>query len=367
MTQRHYNALFRKLFGAAGIVGASVLVGLPTLAQTEVTEPSTEGSYQLAQSSGIELSPEGLEILCERFPLNSRCSGVESEPQMAPMPDSSESEMQVEPDSDPGFGSTPAPNPTFDDAADPSYPDPTYGESIPDAEGTMTPTAPDSTWEPSTATPPMSAPTTESDSVAPSDSAPSEMMVPGAAMPKSADANLAQIEAAPIDPEAPAPEAMEAPAEAPTLEAPAESAAPAPAVETPDAAVPTTPMSSDISDRELEQFANLVPQLQEIEQSARQEVDQAIEASGLGRDRFNELYQAQQTPEAAVSSEATDEEQQSFEQIVGQIDSIKQDVRTQQDEVIRAEGLEPERFDQILAAIRQDPTLRQQLQQMIAN
>ncbi|MEA5515842.1 DUF4168 domain-containing protein [Nodularia sp. UHCC 0506] len=122
-----------------------------------------------------------------------------------------------------------------------------------------------------------------------------------------------------------------------------------------------------ISQEELQQFANLIPALQEIGQTSQQMAVQIIEQSGLSVERFQELSEAQQSPGTTPSSPATPEEQQSFNLVAPEIQSIQQETLTQQEELVRAGGLEPNRFNEILVAIQQDPGLQQQIQQIIQN
>ncbi|GAB4379113.1 MAG: hypothetical protein Kow00121_32520 [Elainellaceae cyanobacterium] len=138
-----------------------------------------------------------------------------------------------------------------------------------------------------------------------------------------------------------------------------------PEAQPPAPEAPQEQVSTPVNEEELQQFANAIPQLRELEQSAQQEIDQVIEQSGISPNRFGELYQAQQAPEAATGSNATPEEQQSFDQALSEIESILQETQSQQVDVIRSEGLEPERFSEILVAVRQDPSLQQQLQEII--
>ncbi|YAF96989.1 MAG: DUF4168 domain-containing protein [Nodularia sp. CChRGM 3473] len=131
--------------------------------------------------------------------------------------------------------------------------------------------------------------------------------------------------------------------------------------------VPQVPESQaqDVSTEELQQFANVIPKLQEIGQTAQQKFAQAIQQSGLSIERFQELSQTQQSPEANPSTPATPEEQKSFNQASSQIQSIEQETLSQQEQVVRDGGLEPRRFSQILVAIQQSPALQQQVQQLI--
>lgn len=129
-------------------------------------------------------------------------------------------------------------------------------------------------------------------------------------------------------------------------------------------AAPQDSPTTEVSSTELEQFARVIPQLQEIQQSAQQQAAQVIQESGLSTERFSEIYQSQQSG-TAPSAEVTSEEQQSYDEASTKIESLEQDVRSQQEEVLQTEGLEPQRFGEILVAVRQDPTLQQQVQELL--
>ncbi|MDB9371962.1 DUF4168 domain-containing protein [Nodularia sphaerocarpa] len=126
-------------------------------------------------------------------------------------------------------------------------------------------------------------------------------------------------------------------------------------------------VQTTVSQEELQKFASVLPTLQEIGQTSQQMSVQIIEESGLSVERFQELSEAQQSPGAEPSSPATPEEQQSFNQIAPEIESIQQETLTKQEEAVRAGGLEPNRFNEIVIAIQQDPALQQQVQQLIQN
>lgn len=152
-----------------------------------------------------------------------------------------------------------------------------------------------------------------------------------------------------------------------------ESEAPAdiqPSTEAPAAPVApgaTESTSTSISDAELEQFADTIPQLVAIEQAGQEQVFQAIDESGLERDRFYEIYEgvAQPSPDVAANSEVTTAEQSSFEMALSRIETIEQDIRAQQENVIAASGIAPERFDEIMAAVLNDPELQLEVQELM--
>ncbi|MDH6100554.1 DUF4168 domain-containing protein [Anabaenopsis sp. FSS-46] len=122
-----------------------------------------------------------------------------------------------------------------------------------------------------------------------------------------------------------------------------------------------------VSPEELQKFASILPRLQEIAETGQQRSLQIIEQSPLSVERFQELSQAQQTPGTQPSSPATQEEQQSFDQVAAQVQSIQEETVLQQQEAVQAGGLELNRFNEIFIAVQQDPALQQQLQQLIQN
>ncbi len=91
------------------------------------------GSVALAQTSTetktpeIELSPEGFKILCERFPLNSRCPGGTTS---STTPSTGTSDTTTTPES------SPSPNPTAPDPATPETTAPGTSETPPPTDST---------------------------------------------------------------------------------------------------------------------------------------------------------------------------------------------------------------------------------------
>lgn len=131
----------------------------------------------------------------------------------------------------------------------------------------------------------------------------------------------------------------------------------------PPAAAPST---TPVSDQELQQFANTVPELRTIEQGTQEEIAAVIQGSGFDEARFNEIYQSQQSPDASAA-EVTESEKQSFTKALSDIRAIEEKSKVEQEKVIQAQGLEPERFVEILISLRQDPALQTKVQQMIPN
>jgi Domain of unknown function (DUF4168) len=375
----------KKLSALMGVAGASVLISFPAWSQSAPADTTSgETPTQIAQDSSpssgseIELSPEGLEILCERFPLNSRCGGgTAGSGELTPRsnPGSLDSNPSLNDPASPGSDQIP-PGETIDPGSSttPPYTRPDGGQTQPD----LTPSNPSGeTTEPGGLTSPsepggLTSPSTRPGSGTtspntPSSGSPDSGSSGSGTSPRGVAPKAELKQASTTDSSETTPDSQPSAAEAPTG-TPADGT-------TPDAS--TAPESVDISDAELQQFANVIPKLQEIERSAQQQLSQAIEEAGITQQRFNELYSSEQrspnTPAPAPDSApqaatpATPEERESFNQVLAEIQTINQQVQTQKIDVLRSEGLQPQQFNRILAAVQQDPSLQQQVQQLLNN
>jgi hypothetical protein len=123
--------------------------------------------------------------------------------------------------------------------------------------------------------------------------------------------------------------------------------------------------AAEVSSEDIEKFARAIAQLQTIQQETQTELLQIVEGQGLTPDRFNQIAEAQQNPQAATDVEISDEELQSFEQAANESTAVRQQTQTRFQEAVQAEGLEVEQFNQILAAVQQDPALQQEVEQIL--
>lgn len=121
----------------------------------------------------------------------------------------------------------------------------------------------------------------------------------------------------------------------------------------------------EISQEDLQKFANAVKKLQPIQQEADTQITQAIQQQNLSQKRFGEIYQARRNPQAKPTTAITPEETKKFDQVGAKIQDIEQATQSKMERAVRDEGLDIQRFNQIFAAIRQNLALLQKVQQMI--
>lgn len=344
MNLRNYLTTLKILPVLVGMTSVSVLASLPAGAEQLTGGDSAPRIAQAeTESSTPELSPAAMKILCERFPLNSRCAGQASgTPDAAPATPADDTTSE---------------QPVTDSPAESTSED-MQEQPVGGAEQPASPTdAPPGTMTPGAVAPepPVLTPATPSSVTPPSFPAPTG----GAEQP------MSPTPAAPPEatPPTPGPES-EMPTSEPSSQAPAGAAPGADGLK-PSAAEPSS-SSGQISDAELQQFASAIPQLSQVDKSIQTEVSEVIGKSGLSQEKFQELAKSQSMPGAdASASSATPEEKQSFTQAMTQIQSIEKKGQSKQEEIIRTQGLEPQRFQQILAAVRQDPSLKDKVQKMV--
>ncbi len=122
---------------------------------------------------------------------------------------------------------------------------------------------------------------------------------------------------------------------------------------------------TDVSDAELDRFTNAIAQIQMLQQESRREMATVVQESGLSEQRFMEIARSQQNPESEI--EVSSQERENFQVAVTEISQIQQSTQAEMIDAVRQEGLDVDRFNQILAAVSQDPELKEAVQERLGN
>ncbi|MEB3826319.1 DUF4168 domain-containing protein [Phormidium sp. CCY1219] len=123
--------------------------------------------------------------------------------------------------------------------------------------------------------------------------------------------------------------------------------------------------ANNVSSSELQQFASVYKKLVTLEQQFQAQIVQVIQSEGFTRERFVEIYEAQTNPQAQPGSEISQSEMESFQQVVAQAQAIRQETQVRQQEAVAESGLDANRFQEILAAIKNSPELQQEVEALI--
>ena len=121
------------------------------------------------------------------------------------------------------------------------------------------------------------------------------------------------------------------------------------------------PQAKDVSENELDQFAQAFREIQVIDQQVQMEMLSTVQEDGIDVDRFNEFLTAQQDP--AQQFDASEEELSRFAAAYQEIEKIQEKALQQMEEAITESQLTLERYQEIAMTIQANPELLQKLQE----
>ena len=118
----------------------------------------------------------------------------------------------------------------------------------------------------------------------------------------------------------------------------------------------------EVSDAELETFAEAFQGMRVLNQRAQQQMIGVVEEGGLEIQRFNEIHTATIDPNKEV--DASDEEQQKYEETSAEITKLQESFRTEMETIISDTGISMERYQEIAENIQNNPELQERLKEV---
>lgn len=115
----------------------------------------------------------------------------------------------------------------------------------------------------------------------------------------------------------------------------------------------------EVSDSELQKFANAFQGIRMINQEAQQEMLSVVEEEGMDVQRFNEIHQAAMDP--AVEVEATEQELEKHQEITSELEKLQDGFQSKMEQVITEQDLSVERYGQIAQGLQSSPELQERL------
>ncbi len=119
----------------------------------------------------------------------------------------------------------------------------------------------------------------------------------------------------------------------------------------------------EVSDAELEKFADVFQKMRMMNQQVQQEMMAVVTNEDLELQRFNEIHQAEMDPKKDI--ETTTEEDKKYKAVVAEIEVIQPKYQKKMQEVITESDLDMERYQQLAMALRSDVELQQRLQEIL--
>lgn len=123
-------------------------------------------------------------------------------------------------------------------------------------------------------------------------------------------------------------------------------------------------VETNFADEELEQFAVAAGKVVVIQQETEEKMIKAIENEDLEINKFNEILMAQQNQQAE-QIEASPEDLQKFDKAAAEVIKIQNEVQQEMVDAIKEEGLEPQKYEQILLAYQSDANIKAKVDALI--
>ncbi|MCF8713672.1 DUF4168 domain-containing protein [Joostella atrarenae] len=123
---------------------------------------------------------------------------------------------------------------------------------------------------------------------------------------------------------------------------------------------PAPAPAENISDAELQQFAEAYMGIQMKNQEAQQAMTTTIKDHGIALDRFNEIQQASMDPNKEV--DASEDELAKHKAAIADLEKLQPKFQSQMETVITDTGLSIERYQAVASSVQASKELQQKLQ-----
>ncbi|MAO63847.1 MAG: hypothetical protein CL666_02485 [Balneola sp.] len=108
----------------------------------------------------------------------------------------------------------------------------------------------------------------------------------------------------------------------------------------------------EVTGEDLEMVASVSQAAQGIQQEADSKMRKVIEEEGMEYNRFQQIMMAMQNPQMAQQIDISSEEQQTIQSVQPELQQINNEARTQYMQAIEEEGLTPQKFQQLAVTIQ---------------
>lgn len=119
-----------------------------------------------------------------------------------------------------------------------------------------------------------------------------------------------------------------------------------------------------LTDADLKKLAKILNQLQALNMQSQEMMMAAVQKQGMDPQRFLEIRQSLQNPEAAKSLSA--DEKKKFETSMDAIGVVQVNVRKKMEGVLKKENISMDEYQEMMMSIQTDQNAQQKLMQMTA-
>jgi len=129
--------------------------------------------------------------------------------------------------------------------------------------------------------------------------------------------------------------------------------------------MPEIPAPDEISDDELLTFVDASDAIQPIQQKAQDDMRDVVEEEGIEFERFQQIMMAMQNPQMADQLEISAEEEQAIQEVEPQLRNIEEEAGQEIRAEITDQGIDVERYQAIFMSLQQHPELMERLEELL--
>jgi len=130
----------------------------------------------------------------------------------------------------------------------------------------------------------------------------------------------------------------------------------------PQAATP-----DDVSDEELAQFAQTLNELEPLQLELQSDIENLVNSENMEMERFQEIMIAMQNPQMADQADISDEEQEKIGKMQPKLVELQMGAQQKMVSVIEDNGLEIQRYRELMLGVQQHQELATRLQSKLEN
>lgn len=117
--------------------------------------------------------------------------------------------------------------------------------------------------------------------------------------------------------------------------------------------------ATDVTDEELDQISSAIIAMQMLEQGSQMKMIMAVQESGMDVQRFSEIMQQKQNPDATVTM--SPEEEALFTKAEENLQAVQFEMQEDYEQAIEEGGLTIERYQSIMMAVQTDTSLQRKI------
>lgn len=115
------------------------------------------------------------------------------------------------------------------------------------------------------------------------------------------------------------------------------------------------------TEEQLQKFAQATMDVQQVQMKYQQNMMTVIKEEGMDPQRFSEISQGQQNPEATEESDISDEEMKIYQKVVEKMQSQQESMNEEMQQAITDNGLDMQQYQKMAMSIQQDPEMQQKV------